>query len=314
MKRESVVQSLLFACALLLSVGAAAHQPFKRIVVVGDSLSDAGNAFVITHQVSVPPYDLIPDAPYARGGLHFSNGPTWIEQLARELHGFQGVCASLPAPRVCTDYAVGGAVARAGAPFNLEAQVLAYLGDFHGSAADRALHVVFIGGNDLRDALTALQTDTSGQTSALIIGDALQAIANNIITLASAGAREFLVANAPNLGLVPAVRLQGPQAQFVAQVFSKTFNDTLAGLLFNLENGLQIKIHRMDVFSLVNAAVANPAAYGLTEVETTCITPGVKAHAVCKHPEEYLFWDGIHPTRAGHAILAREAKAVLGLP
>jgi phospholipase/lecithinase/hemolysin len=34
---------------------------------------------------------------------------------------------------------------------------------------------------------------------------------------------------------------------------------------------------------------------------------------VCEPASRYLFWDGIHPTRAGHAILAEEAARVLGL-
>jgi outer membrane lipase/esterase len=32
----------------------------------------------------------------------------------------------------------------------------------------------------------------------------------------------------------------------------------------------------------------------------------------CRHPERFLFWDGIHPTKAAHGILAEEAARVLG--
>jgi phospholipase/lecithinase/hemolysin len=60
----------------------------------------------------------------------------------------------------------------------------------------------------------------------------------------------------------------------------------------------------------LNAIVATPAAFDLTNVTTACVTPGVAPFA-CKAVDEFLFWGGIHPTRAGHAILAQEAAAVL---
>src|SRR5437773_11819355 len=83
---RGIFLTALFTCALWFSTYAAAGEgELSRIVVFGDSLTDPGNAFVITHQVSVPPYQLIPDFPYARGGHHFSNGKTWVEQLARRL-------------------------------------------------------------------------------------------------------------------------------------------------------------------------------------------------------------------------------------
>src|SRR6266446_3835296 len=103
----------LFACALWFSTCAAAGDgELSRIVVFGDSLTDPGNAFVLTHQVFVPPYQLIPDFPYARGGHHFSNGKTWVEQLARGLDMADSTCPALAARGRCSNYAVGGALAR----------------------------------------------------------------------------------------------------------------------------------------------------------------------------------------------------------
>ena len=46
--------------------------------------------------------------------------------------------------------------------------------------------------------------------------------------------------------------------------------------------------------------------FGLWAVEA----PGV-APFTCQDADEFLFWDGIHPTKAGHAILARETANVL---
>ena len=70
-----------------VSVPGAAAAPFGRIVAFGTSLSDSGNAFALRGGANTPPDYLldpllVPNAPYARGGHHFSNGATWVEQLA----------------------------------------------------------------------------------------------------------------------------------------------------------------------------------------------------------------------------------------
>ena len=68
------------------TLAACARAPSSAIVVFGTSLSDSGNAFALRGANTPPDYLvnplLIPDAPYARGGPHFTNGATWVEQLA----------------------------------------------------------------------------------------------------------------------------------------------------------------------------------------------------------------------------------------
>lgn len=308
-------QMLFLASALLCSGLAAADQSsaFRRVVVFGDSLTDPGNAFALIGQVSLAPFDLIPSAPYAIDGYHFSNGETWVEQFGERLRLGDSTCAALQSRGICTNYAVGGARARPVGPFNLNSQVELFLGDFFGVAANEALYVVHIGGNDVRDAIVALQLDPSGATSQAIIGQALDAIADNIIKLNFAGAREFLVPNAPNFALVPAIRLQGPQAQ-AAQALSLAFNGILADVITGLESTLPLTIQRLDIETLINDTVAKPRKAGLREAEQSCITPGVIVGAICQRPDDYLFWDGIHPTRAGHEIIAREAREVFVKP
>jgi outer membrane lipase/esterase len=48
----------------------------------------------------------------------------------------------------------------------------------------------------------------------------------------------------------------------------------------------------------------------LSNVTAACLTPNI-APFTCQNPDDYLFWDGIHPTKAGHSILAQEADLVL---
>lgn len=307
-RRAALVVVAVFAVA-----GPAAAEGPERLVVFGDSLSDPGNAFVLTMNVSLPPFELIPDAPYARGGLHFSNGRTWVEQLATALDARRSARPALLKPVVFSNYAVGGTRARAEGAFDLATQVSLFQRDFDGRAPADALYVLYMGGNDLRDALEALALDPGGATSFGILQAALFAIRDNLLALHAAGARAFLVPNAPNLALIPAVRLQGPAAQAAAQFLSTTFNDQLAALLDGLEAALGLSIARLDVYGILNQVVAAPAAAGLTEVEQPCITPGTRIKPFCAKPDEYLFWDGIHPTRAGHRILAEHAAAVLGV-
>jgi phospholipase/lecithinase/hemolysin len=56
------------------------------------------------------------------------------------------------------------------------------------------------------------------------------------------------------------------------------------------------------------------AGFGLTDVVNPCITPLTRVHPFCSRPDEFLFWDGIHPTRAGHAIIAGRALEALNGP
>jgi phospholipase/lecithinase/hemolysin len=312
-----VVPALAAWLAIASAVPALAGPP-HRFVVFGDSLSDPGNLFVVTRDVSIPPFtSLIPDSPYARGAFHFSNGPTWVEQLSLIDHALPSAGPALLLPVVLSNYAVGGARARTVGAFDLPTQVSLFLKDFHGQAPSDATYVVFIGGDDVRDALDAFNTDPSGATSFGIVGDALAAIGTALKTLYAAGARHFVVLNLPDVALAPAVRLSGPTAQFLANLLSTQFNANLETGLEGFEGALGISIVRVDIFSLVNEIVASPTSFGLTDVVDTCIRLNTVVGAFCPDPGQFLFWDGIHPTVAGHHLLAVRADTVLdssGLP
>ena len=316
-KSEAAMQRIfigILGCVLGCPTLTSAQGPVPGIVVFGDSLSDSGNAFALAGGTNTPPdyavdFFIVPDKPYARGGHHFSNGPTWIEQFAKSI----GLTANArPAFRGsnpgATNYAVGGARARSdGGPGNLAEQVERFLQDFGGVAPSGALYVVEIGGNDLRDA-AALEDPN-------IIGGALTAIAANISNLYAAGARKFLIWNVPKLAISPAIRkadaLVPGTAWFIDVAVNVPYNSALEGLLGNLEQTLPgSQIYRFDAYASIAAIHDQGANYGLTEVELPCITPNV-APFFCQKPDDYLFWDGIHPTKAAHAIFANEVAQLL---
>ena len=66
--------------------------------------------------------------------------------------------------------------------------------------------------------------------------------------------------------------------------------------------------------------MANPAAYGLTNV-TDPAAPGLEVgdstydtNLIVPNPDQYLFWDELHPTRVGHSILGQYAMTAIPEP
>ena len=299
-----------------------------RLVTFGTSLSDTGNAFVLLSEPAspscgapqnVPPYDnlddlLVPDGPYAKGGHHFTNGAVWVEELARDLALAGNARPALRNDgRQASNYAVGGARAVAfPCRFSLQEQVAAYLASFP-QTSPQTLVVLEIGGNDVRDALVAA---ASGQDPGPYVQGALASLANSIATLYAHGARRFLLLNVPNPARAPSLRMldqQIPGAAAAASQLSQVFNTGLQGVV-QYANGLAGANARMlDLYGLLEEIIASPGTYGFTNTTDACVTPNVPPFQ-CSQPDEYVFWDGVHPTHAVHALIAQRAIEVMSAP
>ncbi len=271
----SVIVFLLLLCAGRASA-------YTQLVVFGDSLSDSGNVFASSG-------GLIPIAPYFDG--RFSNGPVWVETLASQL----GLSAT-PSLSGGTNYAYGGArTGPAGdTPPSLVDQADTYLIDVANVADPGALYVVAGGGNDARDADTA----------------ATVANISDIITdLVTAGAASFLVANVPDLGKTPEAINDGNEA--AASALAASVNLDLQLALADLRVDLGVTVLELDAFALLNDFVTNPGNYGFTNVDASCLVIVFP----CSAPEQYLFWDTLHPTATAHALIGDAAyAAVVPLP
>jgi len=309
-----VVLALALCLFVALSASPAAAQSFDRMVVFGDSLSDPGNHFVAFGIASHAPYVPLPDFPYAIGGHHFSNGATWVEQLGNALDMPASGKPALRQPGVFTNYAVGRARARADAPafpqFDLSTQLGRFLLDFRGQAPSTALYVMWIGANDLDDALNAGLTGTGDPAA---IGEAaVTAVAGNGYALCAAGARNFLVPNIPDPVLAPFVRAGVPPAFWpVVTQAAITFNSSIDQALNAVSALCPIQVVRFDVNAVLQRVVSEPGEAGLTNVTDPCLTFGVVAGAICSRPNRHLFWDGAHPTRAGHHLIGEAALRLL---
>ncbi|MGR9116582.1 MAG: SGNH/GDSL hydrolase family protein [Gammaproteobacteria bacterium] len=320
----------------------AQNKPFDRIVGFGASLSDTGNVFILLSNPSEfgfdetcglgtpankPPYEalddlLIPDGSYAKGGHHVTNGATWVEYLARG----QGLAGTVrPAFRnvgtEASNYAVGGARAlNFECRFNLSDQLDSYFADFS-ETSKNTLVIMEIGGNDVRDVLAeALNRLSNGEDPLQVQQDALfaifvtaQTIAGQVQELYENGARHFLFVNVPAIGRTPAVRMldaANPGVAALANFLAEAFNGNLNGLAQSLNQLPENSVKILDLYTLLNDIIATPENFGIVNTTDACIMPGEPPFK-CKKPDTYLFWDGIHPTKVVHEIMAHEAVEVL---
>jgi phospholipase/lecithinase/hemolysin len=311
---RAIILWTLATLALVCASLAEAQGCQNKLVIFGDSLTDPGNFYAAFRTTSKAPFSLVPDAPYAIGGHHFSNGRTWAEQLAESLGSPTSGLPALASPGQFTNYAVGGARARPGAsptPYDLTTEVAQFLTDFGGRACPDAVYIIWIGGDDLRDALVQLPvTGPPGATA--IISAAVTSIGDNIAALWGAGARNFLILDAPDISNAPAVRLAGPVAIGAGAFLSANFNAGLGQAIAGLQV-LLLGSHfaRFDDNAVVSSIIANPAGFGLTDVRDPCLQFGVVAGAICQSPPQFLFWDGIHPTVVGQGIVANAVRVSL---
>ena len=301
-------------------------QDFSGMVVFGTSLSDPGNHFIEFGTTALQPFAAVPDASYAIGGHHFTNGATWVEQVATSLHLPNGGSPALRRGGVFGNYAMGRARVRPCTtvpsacpdgqyPFGVVEvgfEVTQFLSDVGGNAPPGYLYVIEVGGNDVNDALVALSTDPTFTTSAAIIAAAVTAEAAHLQSLYNAGARTFLITSAPNFALTPYVRALGPNAQFAATYLAAAYDGALNSSVLTPLSGLPgIQFIHFDFNSILAQIEAQPAPFGITNAMDPCLAFGGIGNSTCSTPKRYLFWDGVHPTTTAHGLVAAGALQAL---
>jgi phospholipase/lecithinase/hemolysin len=314
--RRLLAQSVVFALFALALVSGATAQKIDKIVFFGDSLTDSGNNFLLTGQSTTIPFPLTPAAySYNIGGHQYSNGMVWSQDLAKVLglphSGFPRFQPPFQQPSINTNYAVGEARSRPNAPgfllSDLTQQVQLFITDYSGTVPPNTLIAIWIGANDIEDALDALNTDPSGGTSEVILQEATAAVLANLQDLYQHGARMFLIANIPDLSKTPYVRFLGltdPTIPTIASQMTNEFNTALESVAsgFSASPGLQY-FRLFDANALLNLVISSPGEFHLLDAVDRCTVPLVKSDAICSMPDSYLFWDATHPTTAGHRLI-----------
>nr|WP_319493081.1 SGNH/GDSL hydrolase family protein [uncultured Desulfobacter sp.] len=317
--------SLLFAVLLFATLACSSicvsplfAKGIDEIVVFGDSLSDTGNLYFAT-----TPTDENGDSvqtpkspPYYQG--RFSNGLVWVEYLA------VAIGVDVPAPSFLggTNYAWGGAETGDGRSIyntpNIGTQIESFL--VSDSPKDNQFFILWAGANDIHNG-----DDQNPQE-----------IVNNIIEhirrLALASLDETLnlmIPNLPPLGQTARAQCLGSEISWIFDGISIGFNINLGRELNKLKNELktsnskELNLYRLDIFSLFQEMLIDPAAFGFTNVSDTVrmstddlgcplgVTIVPNEEELVDNPDEYIFFDDIHPTTAAHRVIAERALEII---
>ena len=297
----SCLASLLIMHVFAPSVSAT---PFKSIVAFGDSLTDVGNVFSLTSSNPLYHPDPPPELGYVNGRL--TNGNNWVDDVA-SLLGLPDPQASLNGG---TNYAYAGAKSGLGTnarfpsptyppnpSLNVDrvgTQIDSYI-VAHASFQSDQLVLLWAGANDLRDVV--------GPADILTVVNNLD---GEIRTLAAAGAATIVVPNQLDLSLAPFFS-SNPVQQQQALLVVTTFNTLLAARLQALRSDptLDVNIIGVDMFGLSHEVVANPGAFGFTNITDPVVTfVPPNTFTIASNPNGYLFQDLIHPTAQFHQLIA----------
>ncbi len=279
------MKRIIFAIALILlafmtSLVFSAQQPelIDELYVFGDSLSDVGTVFRATGRMYPP------NPTYFQG--RYSNGRVWVEYLADRLH---------LSSKQTNNFACGGATTGSEGN-NLVPGLLTQVQTFtqtHQQTNPNALYVLWAGANDY----------LQGVSSATV---PVENVAGAIASLAGVGAKKILVANLPDLGQLPATRTSANSASLSA--LTQSHNQGLRRSLKLLSQQYSdLQFVTLDANTLYRKAITTPATFGFTNVISPCLS-GSRA---CGNPDQFLFWDGIHPTTAAHRILGEAAFSAI---
>ena len=313
LNRRAIAKSLLAATALVTFANPAAAQTVDRIVAFGDSYADDGNFFAFAG------IDPATTGAYTTG--RFSGGTNYIDTLGQ----------LLDAP--IDNFAIGGALTsqfntNTGPNLGFPTEYGSFLTGgagltpfpaVSGTFGEHDLLAISIGGNDARIYQTGsvpLGIPVGTLAGAPAAGTASAAFATaglDLLVAAGAPTISYLAGNTAN---IPEVQFQvDPAAAFAIrdaffQSFDSAMQNTLAGYAAD-----GVVVHYLDLNLVGERIQSDFAAYGLTGLacpplpNTSCIAgPTTTAN-------NFLFYyDQLHLTSAGFAIVARYIAAQLAAP
>ncbi len=305
MKKVLVAAGCVIFSVMSSSKSMAADLNFSQFFVLGDSLSDTGNTFTATGGTIPVPTTTSGQPAYFQG--RFSNGPIWVDDFGQQI-GKQptpfaslGLSPSLDGKNG-VNFAAGAAQTGLSSTFpgikgNIPG-VVGQVGLFRQSVPvdPNAIYSIYGGANDyIFDNTNVSQ----------VVGN----LASSIGLLAQGGAKNLLVFNLPDIGESPFAKVRNLTQPLNA--LTQEHNRQLAVAIDNLRtlNPL-LNIYSVDVNTLFKTVRSNPGQFGFTNVNDACVTGNsLSATSVCDNPNDFLFFDDVHPSSRAHSLIASAALA-----
>lgn len=323
---------MLVMCTLFFLMQNSFATPIDKVIVFGDSLSDSGNMYGLTKKVKriIPFIPLIPKSPPYYDG-RFTNGKVWVEDVAERMNV------------ELENHAYGGAWAESVfyslllVPFGLELQVSMYLvGARADTHKDNHLYIIWAGGNDYVNGRYDYEFATSNvvssikeQLSTLIYYGAKNIIVVNLPDLgripyvtkegpvfAKAISKLAALHNQKLEKMVSEMKSKYSKVKLVYFAADTFFKDVsihpekygiknvdqpcYAGSIFFLHSlqgntGLDALKEKANIDVLNSPALKTAYIVGMSSA---------RGYSSCPNPDEYVFWDGMHPTRMLHSIFS----------
>lgn len=302
------------------------------MVFFGDSLSDNGNLYRFFLKI-------IPKSPPYYDG-RFSNGSTWAEIVGNYYHDHYNVDYQISAVGGAT--AILRNPAKGALPYTIGEQVDSYLLAHPFKDKSQILYAIWIGANDYMDEkdqeINGLINDVVNATSDSVV-KLINKGAKNVMLLdqpdlskvpfafnASADViarlNELSLLNHQKMvSLVDTLKKQYPDVNFVYidiyDLFNDIFQDTQKyNQKYNLHINnltdscwlggytLRSRIAKMndvmlnkDMTGRILKSTSLLEAYTVGKLSSMGVAP-------CDDPDDYLFWDKVHPTAVTHQLLA----------
>ncbi|MEO7503730.1 MAG: autotransporter domain-containing protein [Sphingomicrobium sp.] len=316
---RTALRALALATAMTAFAAPAAAQRVDRIVAFGDSYADTGNFFKF---VNINPQTGTSGA-YTTG--RFSGGTNYIDTLSRILN--------VPVD----NFAIAGALTNnyntnTGANLGFPTEVGSFLSGgagltpfpaVSGTFGANDLLAISIGGNDGR--LYQKGSVNNGTPGPIIPPGTLAgapAAGAASAAAATAGLNALVARGAPTISYlagstanIPEVALQpNPATAFAIrdayyQSYDAAMRNTLAGYAANGEI-----VHYLDLNLIIQKVQSNYAAYGLTGLACPALPNPACILSTAEAAKYVFYFDQLHLTSAGFAIVAKYVAVQLEAP